>query len=102
MKKTQLKIDRIWYKAALTPAAFGIFTDSFYSKTKKSTSTKYVYFTQVDVTPASNKVIIASRLEESGIRMMTKDLAKHCLVPKTKATKAVMNQLNELSKNLRT
>lgn len=101
MKKPNLKIDRVWYKAALTPAALGIFTESFYPTPKKG-GAQYVYFTQVDVTPVANKVIVASRLDESGIRMMTKDLAKHCLIPKTKATRVEMNKLNELSMNLKT
>ena len=101
MKKTQSRVDRIWYKALLTPMSRGIFTDAFYPETKNG-SKPFVYFTQVDVTPAASKVIVASRFAESGIRMMTKDLAKFCLEPKSKASKADMLQLNTLTMNLKT
>lgn len=101
MKKVQ-PINRIWYKALLTPQAIGLFTEAFYPPSKKGSSNQYVYFTQVDVTPAAQKVIVASRLSESGIRMMTQELAKHCLIPKSKATKADMQQLNLLTANLKT
>lgn len=102
MKKVQSKVNRIWYKALLTPQATGIFTEAFYPASKKGNGNQYVYFTQVDVTPAAQKIIVASRLSESGIRMMTKDLAVHCLIPKSKASKADMEQLNALTMNLKT
>ena len=50
-----------------------------------------MYFTQVDVTSASSKVMVASKLSEAGLRMLTRDLALRCLIPGGKATKAEMN-----------
>jgi hypothetical protein len=89
--------DRIWYKAKLLPAAQSIFTEGFYPEAKKRTGTQYVYFTQVDPTPTNSKVLIASRFAENSFRMLTLELAKHCLEPQDKATRAEMAELNRLS-----
>ena len=91
---------RVWYKAKLLPPAQGIFTESFYPEAKKRTGTQYVYFTQVDPTPSNSKVLVASRLAENSFRMLTLELAKHCLAPLDKATKTEMEQLNALSAHL--
>lgn len=99
--KQKETIERLWYKATLAPAAASIFTDSFYPEPKRGSGAQHVYFTQVDLTPNSQKVIVASKLESSGLRMMTKTLAQACLIPGAKATKAEMQTLNELSKNLK-
>lgn len=101
MKAQKQPVERLWYKATLAPAAAALFTDSFYPTPKRGTGAQHVYFTQVDLTPTAQKVIVASKLEASGIRMMTKDLAQACLIPGSKATKAEMQTLNELSKNLK-
>ena len=102
MKREKEIIDRLWYKAKLSPVAAGLFTDAFYPTPKRGTGAQYVFFTQIDNnTPSSQKVIIASKLNEAGLRMMTRDLAEKCLIPGEKATKAEMSQLNELSKNLK-
>ena len=93
--------DRLWYKAKLTPIAASLFTDAFYPTPKRGTGSQYVFFTQVDVTPTASKVVIASKMTEAGLRMMTKDLAEKCLIPGDKATKAEMITLNELAKNLK-
>ena len=92
---------QLWYKAQLTPMAAGLFTEAFYPQAKRGSGAQYVYFTQVDVTPTTHKVIVASRLAESGIRMMTQDLAARCLIPKEKATRAEMDTLNALAENLK-
>lgn len=102
MKREKEIIDRLWYKAKLTPVAAGLFTDAFYPTPKRGTGAQYVYFTQIDTTPTAQKVIVASKMNEAGLRMMTRDLAEKCLIPGEKATKAEMLQLNELSKNLKT
>ena len=94
-------IQRVWYKATLTPMAQGLFTEAFYPTPKRGTGAQYVFFTQEDVTPASRKVIVASKMAESGLRMMTQDLARACLIPTTKATRAEMAQLDKLSANLK-
>lgn len=101
MKTAKNTIERLWYKASLTPMATGLFTEAFYPKAKRGTGAQYVFFTQVDVTPSSQKVVVASRLSESGIRLMTKELAERCLIPDKKATKAEMAKLNELSSTLK-
>lgn len=88
-----------WYKASLTPIATGLFTEAFYPDSTKGE--KFVYFTQVDITPTLSKVIVASKLSEAGIRMMTLDLARRCLIPGNKATKAEMVILDELSNKLK-
>jgi hypothetical protein len=82
--------------------AQGIFTDAFYPDPKRGSGAQYVFFTQEDVTPVQQKVIVASKLTESGLRMMTKELAQKCLLPTShKATKAEMVKLNSLSQNLK-
>lgn len=101
MKKPIAAPQHLWYKAKLTPMATGLFTDAFYPTPKRGSGAQYVFFTQVDVTPTSSKVMIASKLNEAGLRMMTRDLAEKCLIPGEKATKAETSQLNELSKNLK-
>jgi hypothetical protein len=93
--------DRIWYKASLTPLAVGLFTESFYPEPKRGSLAQHVFFTQVDATPTAQKVIIASRIAENSVRMVTRQLAEKCLVPGVKATKAEMQLLNEISKNLK-
>ena len=89
--------DRIWYKAKLLPPAQSIFTEGFYPEAKKRTGAQYVYFTQIDTTPTRSKVLVASRLAENSFRMLTLELAKHCLDPQDTATKTEMKKLNELS-----
>lgn len=101
MKSAKKPAQRLWYKARLTPMATGLFTDAFYPTPKRGTGAQYVFFTQIDVTPSTRKVIVASRLEESGVRMMTHELATRCLIPDSKATKAEMATLNDLSQNLK-
>jgi len=100
MKQEEIA-DRLWYKAKLTPIAASLFTDAFYPTPKRGTGAQYVFFSQVDVTPTASKVIIASKMSEAGLRMMTKDLAEKCLIPGDKATKAEMMTLNGLAKNLK-
>lgn len=92
---------RTWYKATLTPVALGLFTDAFYPDPKKRTGAQYVYFADEQITPSLKKVIVASKLSESGIRVLTQELAQRCLVPVNKATKAEMLQLNQLSASLK-
>lgn len=92
--------DRIWYKAKLLPPAQSIFTEGFYPEPKKRTGAQYVYFTQVDPTPTHSKVLVASRLAANSFRMLTLELAKHCLDPMEKATRAEMDELNSLSAHL--
>jgi hypothetical protein len=94
-------VDRTWFRATLTPMAQGIFTDAFYPDPKRGSGAQFVFFTQEDVTPSQQKVIVASKLAESGLRMMTLELAQKCLIPSTKATKEEMRQLNILSINLK-
>lgn len=101
MKPQQKPVSRLWYKAQLTPMADGLFTEAFYPPAKRGSGAQYVFFTQVDVTPSTHKVVVASRMAESGIRMMTQELASKCLIPSVKATKAEMEQLNELSSKLK-
>jgi len=101
MKKTNTTQTRLWYKAQLTPMATGLFTEAFYPPAKRGTGAQYVFFTQIDVTPTTHKVIVASRMAESGLRMMTQELASKCLIPSAKATKAEMAALDELSSKLK-
>jgi hypothetical protein len=101
MKPHPKPANRLWYKARLTPMATGLFTEAFYPPAKRGTGAQYVFFTQIDITPSTHKVVVASRMAESGIRMMTQELASKCLIPSEKATKAEMDQLNELSTNLK-
>lgn len=101
MKKKIETMSHLWYKARLTPIANGLFTDAFYPTPKRGSGAQYVFFTQVDTAPSVQKVIIASKLSESGLRIMTRVLAEACLIPGDKATKAEMLTLNELSKNLK-
>jgi hypothetical protein len=97
----QQPVHRVWFKATLTQVAQGLFTEAFYPDPKKGSGRQYVFFTQEDVTPSARKVIIASKMAESGLRMMTQDLARTCLIPTSKATRAEMTQLNELSQHLK-
>jgi hypothetical protein len=91
---------RVWYKAKLLPAAQSIFTEGFYPEPKKRTGTQTVYFTQVQASPTNAKILVASRLAENSFRMLTVALAKHCLDPQDKATKAEMKMLDSLSGHL--
>ena len=81
--------------------ANGLFTEAFYPTPKRGSGAQYVFFTQIDTTSTRSKVVVASKLSEAGLRMMTRDLAEKCLIPGSKATKAQMATLNELSKNLK-
>ena len=101
MKKAPHLINRLWNTARHTPMATGLFTDAFYPKAKRGSGDQYVFFTQIDITPSTHKVVVASRMNESGIRLMTQELASKCLIPSVKATKAEMNELNILSINLK-
>lgn len=101
MKPEKQTIDRLWYKATLAAPAAALFTDSFYPEPKRGSGAQHVFFTQVDNTPQSQKVIVASKMTASGLRILTRDLALACLIPGSKATKAEMSKLNELSKNLK-
>jgi hypothetical protein len=101
MKHEKQIEQRLWYRAKLTPMANGLFTEAFYPAPKRGSGAQYVFFTQIDTTPTAQKVVVASKLSEAGLRMMTKDLAQMCLIPGEKATKAEMAKLNELSKNLK-
>lgn len=101
MKSAPIQQSRLWYKAKLSPMAQGIFTDAFYPEAKRGTGSQYVFFTQIDVTPTTHKVVVASRMAESGIRLMTQELASKCLIPQNKATKAEMIKLDSLSSNLK-
>lgn len=92
--------DRVWYKAKLLPAATSIFTEGFYPEPAKRTGNQYVYFTQVEAAPSHAKVLIASRMASNSFRMLTLDLARHCIEPGPKATRAEMNELNSLSLHL--
>lgn len=81
--------------------AQGLFTEAFYPTPKKGSGAQYVFFTQEDVTPTACKVIVASKMTESGVRMLTKELAQKCLIPCNKATRAEMVQLNSLTTHLK-
>ena len=94
-------IQRLWYKATLTPMAQGLFTEAFYPDPKRGSGAQYVFFTQEDVTPAARKVIVASKMTENGVRMLTQELAQKCLIPSNKATRAEMTQLNTLTQHLK-
>lgn len=94
-------VQRVWYKASLTPMAQGIFTDAFYPEPKRGSGAQYVFFTQEDTTPTCQKVIVASKLKETGVRMMTLKLAQQCLIPTTKASRSEMSQLDQLTTHLK-
>ena len=81
--------------------ATGLFTEAFYPAAKRGTGAQFVFFTQIDVTPSTHKIVVASRLAESGVRLMTQELASKCLIPSEKATKAEMAKLNELTINIK-
>ena len=95
-----LQQSQVWYRAKLLPASHSIFTDSFYPESKNA-SNQYVWFTQVDPSPAHSKVLVASKIAEGYIRMITLELAKHCLEPKQQASKAEIEQLNSLMLKLK-
>lgn len=92
---------RQWYRARLTPVAQGLFTDAFYPTPKRGTGAQYVYFTQEDVTPQARKVIVASRMSEAGLRVLTQRLAQTCLIPTGKVTKAEGLELDRLTQHLK-
>lgn len=94
------ELSRTWYKAKLTPVASGLFTEGFYPPANRL-GNRYVYFTQVDVTPSNSKVLMASRMHEAGLRMLTKTLAQACLIPTAKATPEESAELNTLSQTLK-
>jgi len=98
---TPQKEARVWYKASLTPVAQGLFTEAFYPDPKRGSGARYVFFTQEDVTPSAKKVIVASKLAESGLRMMTQELAQLCLIPKNKASRNEAIQLDSLASRLK-
>lgn len=91
---------RVWYKAKLLPAAQNIFTEGFYPEPKQRTGAQVVYFTQVEASPTNQKILVASRFQENSFRMLTLELAQHCLEPSEKATRAEMQELDRLSQHL--
>lgn len=95
----KIKPERIWYKARLLPAATSVFTEAFYPDAKR-TGARYVYFTQVNASPTNAKIIVASRFAQNSFRMLTMAMAKHCLEPGAKATRAEMATLNGLTSHL--
>lgn len=90
---------RVWYRARLLPPAQAIFTEGFYPEPKRD-GAQHVYFTQVAAAPTHQKVLVASRLARNALRLLTLDLARHCLDPLEKATRAESASLNELSEHL--
>lgn len=90
---------RVWYKAKLLPAAQSIFTEGFYPEANRA-GNRYVFFTQVEASPSNQKVLVASRLADNAFRMLTLELAQHCLEPKEKATGVEIDKLNSLSLHL--
>ena len=100
MKQPKTKPNRVWYKAKLLPASQQVFTEGFYPEPMARTGNRYVWFTQVTPAPNSSKVLIASRLAENSFRMLTLELAKHCIEPGHKATRAQMSELNRLSAHI--
>lgn len=90
---------RVWYKARLLPAAQSIFTEGFYPEANRA-GNQYVYFTQVEASPSNQKILVASRLTDNAFRMLTLELAQHCLEPKEKATQVEIGELNKLSQHL--
>jgi hypothetical protein len=91
---------RTRYKAKLLAPARSIFTDSFYPEVKAPGDEQMVFFTQVAPTPTNQKVLIASRLSSNAFRMLTMQLAQHCLEPTEIASISETYQLNELSRHL--
>jgi hypothetical protein len=92
--------ERIWYKARLKEAASNIYTESFYPEAKKRTGTRWVWFTQEDVTSQNQRVLVTSGMSRNKFRMMTLELALAFLEPACKATKAETTMLNDLSSHL--
>jgi hypothetical protein len=87
-----------WYKAKLLPTANSIFTNSFYPTENDIPGEVYCAITAI--TPAHARVIIASRMHESSVRMMTPHLASHCLDIKHPVSKKENDQLNSLTINM--
>jgi hypothetical protein len=92
MSETQ-PVARVWYKARLTPVAQNVFTEGFYPE-RNRLGHQYVYFTQVNVTPTTPKIIVASRAKENSIRMLTLDLARLMLQPVSKLPTKQCEQLD--------
>jgi hypothetical protein len=87
---------RTWFKARLTAVADGFFTPAFYPEANRL-GHRYVYFTQIDVTPTRSKVIVASRPQENSVRMLTGELAKQLLEPTQRVASQQALELDRVS-----
>lgn len=63
-----------WHLAHLTPQADEIFTDAFYPPVARGTKSRSIYFTQLP--DSQHRVVLASRADRSGIRVVSQELAR--------------------------
>lgn len=99
-KKTppRIELQTEWYVAALKPAAFSIFSDSFYPTSPERSGEYRVYVAVNQVVrenPQSIKVRVMNGLNPKTIRMMSANFADNCLDIKRKVTKPEFEQIKD-------
>lgn len=91
-----------WYLAHLNPQADGCFTDGFYPDPKRGTKTRHVFFAPLH--DSQHRIVLASRLERSGIRLVSNHLASQVMTNPYKefvrASRDETAQLNELAQKV--
>lgn len=92
------QIELTWYKAKLLPTANSIFANSFYPLETEIPDEVYCAITSI--TPAHTRVIVASRINEASVRIMTTHLASHCLDIKHPVSRVENEKLNAITLNM--
>ncbi len=68
-----------WFIASLTPAAYSIFSDSFYQKSEKDDSIYVSINHHVKENPKAIKVRVMNGINPKTIKMMSPQIAEKCL-----------------------
>jgi hypothetical protein len=89
-----------WSRARLTPAAAGVFTEAFYPE-PDADGAQWVWFAEADAAPSQKKVVIASRLKDTALRILTSRLAGVALGEVRAADPADAEALTRLASALR-
>lgn len=68
--------DLTWFKTKLLPTGNSIFTKTFYPEENEDTS---IFCAVTELSPSHARVLIASRIEQNAIRVLTPHLALSCI-----------------------
>jgi hypothetical protein len=88
--------DLTWFKTKLLPTGSSIFTKTFYPEDNEDIS---IFCAVTELSPSHARVLIATRLEQNAIRVLTPHLALSCIdtADYVLASDAENSKLNEIS-----